>query len=250
MAQSVKAIICILLLFSSLTGYTQNHPDTTADKQKTIYFFSGLGADSTIFMNLDLPGYHKVYINWVPALPSENITQYAERIKSQITVENPYIIGLSFGGIIAVEVSKLINVKKMVLLSSVKTKSELNKRQFFFMRLGLYRLIPSGLIKHTNFLTFRYFGARSPNDKKALTHLLLDTDVAFFRWALKSIAHWDNKEAPERTIQIHGTADRVITSKLVHPDYRIKGGGHLMVLNEADTISKIILRYFGENSNK
>lgn len=116
------------------------------------------------------------------------------------------------------------------------------------MRLGLYRLIPSGLIKHTNFLTFRYFGARSPNDKKALTHLLQDTDVTFFRWALKSIAHWDNKEAPERTIQIHGTADRVITSRLVHPDYRIKGGGHLMVLNEADTISKIIVRYFGDNN--
>lgn len=250
MAQRVKAIICILLIFSSLKGYTQNHSDTTGEKQKTIYFFSGLGADSTIFMNLDLPGYHKVYINWIPALPSENLTQYAERIKSQITVENPYIIGLSFGGIIAVEVSKLINVKKMVLLSSVKTRNELNKRQFFFMRLGLYRLIPSGLIKHTNFLTFRYFGARSPNDKEALTHLLLDTDVTFFRWALKSIAHWDNKEAPERTIQIHGTTDRVITSRLVHPDYRIKGGGHLMVLNEADTISKIILRYFGDSDGK
>ncbi|HEY9262632.1 alpha/beta hydrolase [Chitinophaga sp.] len=197
-------------------------------------------------MNLKLPGYHKVYINWIPALPHESLTQYAGRIKSQITVENPYIIGLSFGGIMAVEVSKQIRVKKMVLISSVRTRRELNKVQFFFMKMGLYRIIPGSLIKRTNFLTYRYFGTRTPSDKEALTKLLLETDVTFFRWALKAIAFWDNKEAPERTILIHGTADRVIASRLVSPDYRIKGGGHLMILDKADTISKIIRNYFRE----
>jgi pimeloyl-ACP methyl ester carboxylesterase len=244
MVQSVKVSFAVLFVFSSILAFSQTPKDTAIAEQKTIYLFSGLGADSTIFMNLKLPGYHKVYISWIPALPNESLTQYAGRIKSQITVKNPYIIGLSFGGIIAVEVSRQIAVKKMVLISSVRTKDELNKVQFFFIRLGLYRIIPGSLIKRTNFLTYRYFGARSVNDKNALTHLLQETDVSFFRWALKSIAHWNNKEAPERTIQIHGTADRVIVSRLVHPDYRIKGGGHLMVFNRADSISKIIMNYF------
>ncbi len=244
MVQSVKVSLFILWLFCSFPGAAQTLKDTAKKEQKTVYLFSGIGADSSIFMNLKLPGYHKVYINWIPALPKESITQYAGRIKSQITVENPYIIGLSFGGIVAVEVSKQISVKKMVLISSVETKDELNKIQFFFMKLGLYRLIPGVLIRRTNFLTYRYFGARSPNDKKELTKLLQDTNVLFFRWALRGIAYWNNKETPERTIQIHGTADRVIASRFVHPDYRIKGGGHLMVFNQADTISKIILHYF------
>jgi pimeloyl-ACP methyl ester carboxylesterase len=244
MAQSVKVIFSILLMFSCLQGQAPPPEDTLKKAEKTIYLFSGIGADSSIFMNLKLPGYHKVYVTWIPALPHESLTQYAGRIKSQITVENPYIIGLSFGGIVAVEVSKQIRVEKMVLISSVRTRRELNKVQFFFMKMGLYRIIPGSLIKRTNFLTYRYFGARSPNDKQALTKLLLDTDVTFFRWALKAIAYWDNKEAPERTIQIHGTSDRVITSRLVSPDYRIKGGGHLMILDRADTISKIITNYF------
>lgn len=243
MTQCVKVIFWSLFMFSSVVVGAQT-PQTTAKKeQKTVYLFSGLGADSSIFMNLKLPGYHKVYITWIPELPNESITQYAGRIKSQITVENPDIIGLSFGGIVAVEVSKQIKVDKMVLISSVGTKSELNRVQFFFMKLGLYRIIPGPLIQRTNFLTYRYFGARSQKDKKALTKLLEHTDVSFFRWALKSIAYWDNEVMPERTIQIHGTADRVITSRLVHPDYRIKGGGHLMVFNQADTISKIIMNY-------
>ncbi|ACU59994.1 alpha/beta hydrolase [Chitinophaga pinensis] len=243
MTQSVKVIWGILFMFSSLVAGAQAPQDTAIKEEKTVYLFSGLGADSSIFMNLELPGVHKIYINWIPALPNESIREYAGRIKSQITVENPDIIGLSFGGIVAVEVSKQIKVDKMVLISSVRTKSELNRIQFFFMKLGLYRIIPGSLIRRTNFLTYQYFGARSPKDKKTLTELLKHTDVRFFRWALKSIAYWDNKEAPERTIQIHGTADRVITSRLVHPDYRIKGGGHLMVYNKADTISKIITHY-------
>jgi pimeloyl-ACP methyl ester carboxylesterase len=246
MVKSVKVIFSVLLMVSTFLAAAQAPEDTAKKEQKTVYLFSGLGADSSIFMNLKLPGYHKVYITWIPALPNESLTQYAGRIKSQITVENPYIIGLSFGGIMAVEVSKQIRVKKMVLISSVRTKEELNKFQFFFMKLGLYRIIPGSLIRRTNFLTYRYFGARSENDKKALTKLLQDTNVAFFRWALKGIAYWHNKELPERTIQIHGTADRVIASRLVHPDYRIKGGGHLMVFNKADTINKIIMNYFRE----
>jgi pimeloyl-ACP methyl ester carboxylesterase len=244
MVQSLKGILFILLLLSSFSGLSQVQKDTAQDKQKTIYLFSGLGADSTIFVNLKLPGYHKVYISWIPPLPNETLAQYAGRIKSQIKVENPYIVGLSFGGMVAVEVSKQVAIDKMVLISSARTKKELNRVQSFFMRLGLYRIIPGSLLRHTNFLTYRYFGTKTPIDKKALAELLKHTDIKFFRWALKSIACWDNKVPPERTIQIHGTADRIIASRLVHPEYRIKGGGHLMVFDKADTISKIITNYF------
>lgn len=246
MSQRVKVIFSVLLICCSLRGFSQPSAATAKDEQKTIYLFSGLGADSSLFRNLELPGYHKVYINWVPSSPDETITEYAARIKDQITVENPYIIGVSFGGIVAVEVSKLVNTKKMVLISSARTKDELSKFQFFFMRLGLYRLVPRFLLKRMNFLTYSYFGARTKMDKDALKELLQGTDIYFFRWALKSISHWENKQPPEHTIQVHGTADRVIASRLVHPDYRIKGGGHLMVFNRADTISKIIMHYFRE----
>lgn len=246
MAHSVKGIFGILLTFCSLLVKAQTPADTAGHKQKTVYLFSGIGADSSIFMNLDLPGYHKVYINWIPAKKNESIRDYAGRIRSQITVENPDFIGLSFGGIVAVEVAKLVKVDKMVLISSVRTKNELNRIQFFWMKVGIWRVIPGVLIRRTNFLTYRYFGAWSPNDKLTLTNLLKYTDAKFFRWALRSIAYWDNTVGPERTIQIHGTADRVITGKRVHPEYLIKGGGHLMVFNKADTISKIITGYLGE----
>lgn len=243
MTRSIKVIFSIILLFGSLGGFSQPPKKSIKEKEKTIYFFSGIGADSSAFVNLKLPGYHKVYITWIPQLANESLTHYAGRIKSQVTAKNPYIIGLSFGGMVAVEVSKQIEVDKMVLISSAKTKYEIDRFQSFFMRLGLYKIIPGSLLKHPNFLTYSYFGARSQKDKKALMQLLNGTNVSFFRWALKEIACWDNKVPPTRTIQINGTADRIIAYRLVHPDYTIAGGGHLMVFNKADTISKIILNY-------
>ncbi|WP_118973848.1 alpha/beta hydrolase [Taibaiella koreensis] len=241
----LKAFLPVaLLLLPGSFAFSKIPTDATGKDKGTIYFFSGLGADSSPFVNLHLPGYNKVYISWIPPLANESLEHYAGRISNQITVTDPYIIGLSFGGIVAVEVSKQIAVKKMVLISSVRTRDELNPFNRFFMRLGMYRIIPGFMIKHANFLTYRYFGAHTERDKKALTHLLGGTDIPLFRWGLKSIAHWDNREMPGHTIQIHGTADKVIASRLVHPDYSIKGGGHLMVFSKADTISSIILNYF------
>jgi pimeloyl-ACP methyl ester carboxylesterase len=236
----------LLLVLGSLFSFAQESNHLTKTDRKTIYLFSGLGADSTPFANLKLPGYHKVYISWIPPLRDETLAQYAGRIKSQITAENPHFIGLSFGGILAIEVAKQVKVDKMVLISSARTRDDLSRVQNFFMKLGLYRIIPAGMIRHTNFLTYLYFGARSEREKVALMKLLQGTDVALFRWGLKSIADWDNKVAPDRTIQIHGTADRVIAYRHVCPDYSIKGGGHLMVINQADTISKIVMKYFKE----
>lgn len=244
MAPGVRSFFCILFMLSSSSGFSQVGKATADSRQKTIYFFSGLGADSSAFSRLELPGYHKTYITWIPALPQESLAHYAGRIKSQITDQDPYIVGLSFGGLVAVEVSKQIKVGKMVLVSSARTMDNLNQFQCFFLRLGFYRLVPGALLKHTNFLTYNYFGARSPADKKALQHLLNNTDISFFRWALKNVGCWDNMEKPERTIEIHGTADRIITYRLATPDYTIKGGGHLMVYNKADTVSSIIMDYF------
>ncbi len=214
---------------------------STEKPVKTIYFLSGLGADARVFKNLVLPGYDRVYIEWIGPLPKETIAQYATRIKSQITTERPVIIGLSFGGMIAIEIAKQIPETKVILISSAKTKRDLIPGNKLFFKLKLYKIIPGFMIKHTNFLVNNLFGVKTKEDKEILKAVMKETDVHFFRWAVGSIAQWDNEVVPPQVIQIHGTADRMIPNFGVEPDYTIDGGGHMMVLNKADTISKIIL---------
>lgn len=90
-----------------------------------IYFLSGLGADESVFKALHLPGVERVYLNWIEPLPKESMEAYAQRMANRIAEPNPIIIGLSFGGMMAMEIAKLITVKQLILVSSAKTAKEL-----------------------------------------------------------------------------------------------------------------------------
>ena len=222
----------------------ENMNEESVFKQQPIYMLSGLGADSQAFQNLHLPGYKLIYINWIPPEKAESMAHYASRLKSQITTPDPIIIGLSFGGMIAVEIAKQIPVRKLVLISSAKTKHDLATGSFFlFKNLRLYKIIPGSLLRKTNFMVNSLFGVKSEKDKKALAEILSINDPHFFRWAMDNILNWQNETIPPHLIQIHGTADKIIPYAAVKADYSIKGGGHFMVLSHADTISTIILDY-------
>lgn len=220
-----------------------NSMETLQEQQPVIYLFSGLGADYRAFQNLKLPGYRLVYIKWIKPEKSESMAHYAGRIKSQIVTPDPIVIGLSFGGMIAVELAKQMTIKKMVLISSAKNREDLAGGNSLFFRWKLYKVIPGSFLQQSNFIVNNMFGATTSDDKKILSEILEDSDPAFFRWAMDNIVHWDNEIVPPHLIHIHGTADKIIPYAAVKADYSIEGGGHLMVLNRADTISKIIIDY-------
>ncbi len=210
---------------------------------KTIYLFSGLGADYRVFQNLELAGYRKVFIQWVDPEDGESIAHYAAKIREQVKEELPIFVGVSFGGMVALEVAKQIPVKKIVMISSAKTRAELDAKSSIFLRWRLYKILPASLLRKSNFWVYHLFGVRDPKDKLLLKEILADTDTRFLKWALDELLHWQNEQVPDQFIHIHGTDDHIIPYRNLHPDYSIEGGGHFMVLNRATEINKIILDY-------
>ena len=102
---------------------------------KTVYVFSGLGADERVFHKIDFSGYDVHFIKWITPQKNESIESYALRLTSQITKPLPVLIGLSFGGMMAVEVAKHIATEKIILISSAKSKNEIP----FYFRTALVR---------------------------------------------------------------------------------------------------------------
>src|SRR5205814_5443257 len=93
---------------------------------KKIYCISGLGADEKAFAKLHVQGYQLVHLPWLIPVKDETIDEYAERMSRNITDHNPVIMGLSFGGIMGIEIAKkLIAVEKVILISSVKSFKEI-----------------------------------------------------------------------------------------------------------------------------
>jgi predicted esterase YcpF (UPF0227 family) len=92
---------------------------------KSIYVISGLGADHRVFKDLCIPNYELIHIKWIAPKLNETISDYATRLSIPFAKENPIILGLSMGGILAIEIAKIISTKQIIILSSVQKRSNL-----------------------------------------------------------------------------------------------------------------------------
>jgi pimeloyl-ACP methyl ester carboxylesterase len=207
---------------------------------QSIYCISGLGADERAFSRLQLPGYELHFIPWIDPEPNESFDHYAKRMSSVIKEPEPIIIGLSFGGMLAIELTKLIKVKKLILISSVKTRSE----EPWWMRtsgkLKLHQLVrprPHPLLYPIE----NYFlGAHTKAEKTIANHFRETVNKTYLQWAIHQIVNWNNVTIPANCLHIHGNADRLFPIRNVKADYVIEGAGHFMVFNKANEISHII----------
>lgn len=204
---------------------------------KELFLISGLGADKRVFNFLDLSLYKIHHVEWIDPDTHESIEKYAERISTQIVKEKPILIGISFGGMIAVEIGKQIETEKIILISSARSKKDLPSN-FLARKLKLHNLIPARFLKKPNAILFWFFGVESKTEKKLLRSIIEDTDEKFLKWAIGKIVNWENEIELKNIIRIHGTSDRLIP--FTTADYKIEDGGHLMIMNRATEIDNII----------
>lgn len=206
-----------------------------------IYIFSGLGVDRRVFNNFLFKDIDVTFIDWTLPLKKENIIDYTKRIAKNIQHEFPILIGLSFGGIVAIEVAKIINVKQVIILASVKTKYELPSYYRVAGRLQLNKVLPSFILKKHNCITNWFFGANTKEEKELLEAILDDTSTIFLKWAINETLNWKNTSRLENIVHIHGNSDCILPFRYVKADYCIKQGGHFMTVDKASEIEEIIL---------
>ena len=207
---------------------------------KNLYVFSGLGADKRVFNYLDFSKYNTTFIDWITPFEKETIEAYAKRLTAQITSEKPILIGLSFGGIIAVELGKIIETEKIILIASAKNKTEIPFYYRFAGLLKLHKLIPTKLMKKSNFFSFWLFGITNEDNKKLLTAILKDTNENFLKWAIDKIVNWENTTILENIKHIHGTADRILPIQFTKSDVQIIDGGHFMTIDKFEELNSVL----------
>jgi pimeloyl-ACP methyl ester carboxylesterase len=207
---------------------------------KHIYLFSGMGADHRVFQYLDFSGYNVTFIEWVPNKSGETVESYVQRLRSQVKTDNPILIGLSFGGIVAVEMAKFIRTEKIILIASVKTCREMPPFYRNRSLLKLRSLLPNWMLTRPNFIINWLFGTETRSDRRLLAGILHDTDPVFLKWALGTIITWDNMVVPNNVIHIHGTDDRLFPFKYVKDVIPVESGGHFMTVNKPGELNGLI----------
>lgn len=209
-----------------------------------VYFVPGLAASTSIFENLELPEdkYDINYLDWlVPASQTESMSDYAKRMCERIKHENPVLIGVSFGGVMVQEMSKIIPVKKTIIISSVKSKYELPNRLKLAKATKAYKLFPTKAILNLENFAKYAFGVTAKKRVELYRKYLSMRDETYLPWAVYNVLHWQQSEPLENVFHIHGSADAVFPIRHIKNCTIIDGGTHVMVLNKAKQISKLLI---------
>ncbi len=210
--------------------------------KKHLYCFPGLGASTKIFELLKLPEEIEIHLlEWkIPLSIEESIEEYAQRICYDITHKKPILLGVSFGGMIVQEMSKLIETEKVIIVSSIKTHHELPNRLKVIRDTGAYKLFPAKIAENLEEYTKYFFGDFMKKRAELYKMYLSVRDPEYLKWAIYNVLHWKQEVPQKNLLHIHGTADHVFPYKHIENFIPVENGKHEMILTKAKAISKII----------
>lgn len=204
-----------------------------------LHCISGLGADERVFSKLRIPEAVFTPLQWIQPQKKERIEAYARRMIGQVHTEHPIFLGVSFGGMMAIEMAKLCPGAKVILVSSVKSREELPGWMRMAGILGLNKLLPRTPPRWDR-LESEFLGTETEEERLLVREFMKTADPVYLRWAIGQVINWRNEWQPSSLHHIHGTNDHTFPLKNIKATNIVPGGGHFMVMNRAKEVSEII----------
>ncbi|MCG8480322.1 MAG: alpha/beta hydrolase [Spirochaetales bacterium] len=212
-----------------------------ADDRPVVYLLSGLGADERSFDRLELPEYETVVLPDLLPERGESMQDYARRMSRLVDPSRPAVfVGVSFGGMVAVEMAQIIPAEKVIIISSAKTRRELPARYRMLRWLPIHRLVGHRFQQVGARIVRPLFEPASRGYGDFFQQMVDDKHPRYIRRATHCIATWSRKESPDSVYHIHGTADRTLPIDNIADPIVVQDGSHMMVYIRGDEISAII----------
>ncbi|MDC0098279.1 alpha/beta hydrolase [Flavobacteriaceae bacterium] len=219
------------------------------NKKTHIYFVPGLAADKEIFENISLPEnlYTLHIISWLIPSKKETMAQYAKRMAAFVTEKNAVLVGVSFGGVVAQEMNSFLKLKKLIIISSIKTKFELPTKFKIAKKIKLYKLIPTRLFLTSKNYSRFVLGPISRKRLKLYQDYLHIRDKRYLDWAIKNMLCWKQDIPLPGVYHIHGDNDLVFPIKNINNVITVQGGSHIMLLTKGPQVSRKIVDIISYN---
>ena len=199
----------------------------------------GMNGDPRVFAKQVAAFPNLIVPRWIPPLGDEEpLADYAQRLAAKIDPGRPCLIGgVSFGGIVALEVAKHLQARGCVLIASCRGIEGLPPA----IRLvrPVTALVPSSLIARVA----RWGQASAASIEPAHVRefaKLMPRDQAFRRWAVQVLLKWQ-PELPDCPLhQIHGERDSTFNAGNCGADCIVPEAGHLLTLTHADMVNEYL----------
>lgn len=210
-----------------------------------IYAIPGLGTTEKLYANTVIPGVDITVLQWPLPEKQDTMQSYARKFLPQINTDEPFcLLGVSFGGMLCVELSQIISPRKLFLVSTSKTRKELPWFIRFFKHVPIHKIMPE-----TQHRKMAYQGRWIVGFGKAyipeFLGMMNSMAENYFQNCINIIVNWNGTALPKNAIHIHGDRDRLLRYKYVKADHTIPGGSHAMIVFQAEEINRILAKELG-----
>ncbi len=191
-----------------------------------IHVYPGMGATAAMYderwQNTIVGNYH----NWPEWSGEQTIPEMAATlIKAHGISDGDTVIGSSLGGILAAEISRTVNLEKLILIGSAMHPDEIRPLLRIFH--PIIDLTPVDFIQKC--------AGKVPME---LSGMFAETDPGFVRAMCKAVFQWEGIQSGPNLLRLHGDKDPVIPPP---SDAHLIPGGHLIAMTQSDRCISAIL---------
>ncbi len=215
--------------------------DSKRMKEETLYLFPGIMKEYPVFERLiPLLSMRTEMVVYPKPWPRESLVAFAGRVAKEIPA-GALLAGISLGGMIAQEVSQVIESRGCVVIASIRGPEQMPPR----MRIG--RMLGSEncrrLLAGMGNLAALVPGVIRPK-LLARAAMLAGDSGAWECWASGAVVGWTPsppKNIP--TLQIHGDADRTFPVRYVKADVVVRDGRHALTVSHPEEVSQVMEKF-------
>ena len=212
-----------------------------------LYLISGMGADDMIFRNLVFDGIATTFIPWQKVSNDETLSDYVRRLSAVIDQNEDFgICGVSLGGIAAQEMTRFVDPKLLILISTIKSHDELPPVLRVAANARLQRIFPEQFYKWAAMRSGAVIGLQDEHDKTLFQKMLDQYGDDYYKWCINAVAEWRGVHHDVPYLHLHGDQDVVFPAAHISNAIIIQGGNHFMVVNRAEEISRRIKSFLAE----
>lgn len=217
------------------------------DQRLNVYLIPGMGADHRLYqrIRIDLGRVH--YLNWKPHGNSRTLADYAQVMASHISTDNNVIIGSSMGGMMAVELSRIVKPLSTILLSAPTGRHEFPPYLRAVHRTGIQHVLSPGQVLKVSWLADTFMSFRDDEHRALFYEMLRGNGPEFLHFSVKAVLGWKNTEPPYGDyLQIVGSKDKLFKVRRMKNPIVLEGSGHFTTFEKSDELTSIINTYLRE----
>jgi pimeloyl-ACP methyl ester carboxylesterase len=199
----------------------------TQPHEPPLILLSGMSANERLFRYQNAAFPNLVIPSWIEPDPKERLAVYAERLARLIDPGVPcFVGGVSFGGIVALEMVPHLPTKACFLIGSIRSPAQLPWQMRLFRPLS--RLTPDQFAQLTA-LCLRLPKPSLPGRTYRQLVRYAEPSANFLRWATLAVLAWRPLRSGTTPVyHIHGELDRTLPVRLTTPDVIVRGGDHML----------------------